>query len=600
MSSSAIELFRSAPTFSGPLLPPGGSLRLDGDRPKRRILHEMPVSQEEASAIETMFFTDIYQESALNAISKRLFGGGFHVVPKVKSNKTKEEFRFLVETYWTPFAKLALQHLYMFGYVVWAKVENREDVNIDVPKKQKIFIPRVLPRSYYEINTYIFEDYSKTYSVKATLQNFGKRARQEDTDEAEGGDTDFQLFIMPGCEPDERTGAHRSPCSSLMMEYKVISGLRRAFNKGIMQRCSPPILLEAIQEKRVEARPSAKDDTERFASALLPPFTSSSRYSAISLGRGGGDAPTAISHGVPERNVGASDMAPAPRFQNALAEERYLLDWRQLPFSQQQTPEDNVHFIEEGWTVGTQPAVPDLSPEKYLMLEDRYRDKVFASLFVPIALVYTALTIDDEDKHKMNQTMREVQELMVKLMENVYAVLFDTEELDVELKFPLYPDASITQISSFMEQDWISDEFGKNMILQIAGLPSEAYFDGENEHKRPRLNGNKESVKAFMDAMIDNMRADTTSKKADAVKTKAEAEVVGEEEGGDADLAEGEKQVLDKQIELEETKIEAKLKEIEAQMKMLKAKMVADKANASNQVKVNRSKPKPSAGGAKR
>jgi hypothetical protein len=133
--------------------------------------------------------------------------------------------------------------------------------------------------------------------------------------------------------------------------------------------------------------------------------------------------------------------------------------------------------------------------------------------------------------------------MMVTLMIEVYVHII--QKVDVEIEFPQYPSATISQLAMMIDQDMISEENGVKMILQQVGVPLDMHLEGENSHKRPRLNGNKESIKEYMDLVIKDMKSDIKTKEqgikesevgmkktdADTKKVKAEAEAIKRGDG---------------------------------------------------------------------
>jgi soluble cytochrome b562 len=150
----------------------------------------------------------------------------------------------------------------------------------------------------------------------------------------------------------------------------------------------------------------------------------------------------------------------------------------------------------------------------------------------------TTIGIDSDDQAKINQTLSAMKRLIIDLMKEAYFKIYGEDHM--EFAFPQYPIATVSQILMLEEQDIISTKSCKGLLLQHMGLSSDLIFNGENEHKRPRLSGNKESVKPYMDLLLETMKAEVKQVKSEvkqgeakttAEVTKMEAEAVAIESG---------------------------------------------------------------------
>ncbi len=555
---------------------------------QKDILKEAKVSKGEAMMLYEIFYQDIFQIACAKTIVGALLGGGFHAVPLDKKVETTEEFDFLLREYWPPMIHEALFHCFIFGYLVWVEALNTDETSIS-SSEQPVFIPRIVHRSLYDVNIITKRDYSRYYEIVQS-ESFPIEGAGE-------GNVKLNFFVMPGHEPDSYTGEHRSLCSLVSWDFKNIVGLERTFNRCLQQRARPPIVVEEKEEGGNIKTTTEANSTKVYAETILPHLDYPHQMTALSESK----AEFMLENVLEKKlNDESSSINISKRARNDQEEELLLPRKKYLPFFQLNTTEDNIYPLPSGYTLSSkQPEVPEFNVD-FIQLQDRYRDKVFSiyelsapSVFPTLASSSgnsTTIKLDDNDLKKMNQTVRKARDMMLKLLQEIYVKIYQVPKMDVKLKFPLAPNATITQILMAVDQDVISWDYAKDLIIQILGLPDDAKFDGENIHNRPRVGGNENTITNMINARIKNIEADTISKKADATKTKAEAEIVGEPESEvNAELVEGEKELLDKQIELEETKLEAAISKLEMQMKLLREQVKANNATTSNQIKVNKS-----------
>ncbi len=561
--------------MGGPTLNPSGVL-------EKGVAKNILVSMEEALKLESMFRQDVFNQAAFKVIIDNLIGGGIQIFPADSGKVITEEFQFLIKEYWPTFTIDMLAHLFCFGYAVRANVLNREATTISDSSKQPIYIPKCIHRRLYNLVIKRMKDFSTVYEIR----------RIDSVADPDPQPVDMHLVIMKGYAPDEFTGEHKSICSKLWWDYKILMGIERSFVSFVQQRAHPPVVIEVQEQKHVNTT-SEMNSTATYVETILPHLNNENEA-------------TALTEKQAENVIANARMESSPlpqgsylRLRLDLMEEGHLLNKNILGYAKPHTIEDNIHPLPEGYTMSSrQPELPDF-PIDFMQLCDRFRDKTFSLYGIPPARAFPTLTsssgnsttikLDDNDLQRMNQTMRIIRDMALGFLEESYVDIYKVDRVDIKMKFPLYPNATLMQLFTAIDQNMIEERYGHEIAIQIMGLPEDAYFEGENEHKRPRVNGNENTVTEMIEARIRNINADSKARLADAEKKEAEAEVVGEPEGEvNAEMVEGEKELIDKQIELEETKLEAAIAKVEMQMKLLKEQVKANRSNASSQVKVQK------------
>ncbi len=555
------------------------------------------VSTHEATILDEFSQSDVYQLSAVRLLQSFLFGRGLVVKPSKEVEQNEEALDYMVSEYWGPFLKEVVVNWLKFGYCVWTKVQKKEKIK---GGKAIVFeIPVVVPRSLYVMRIITTKTFERLYEVRSMRIN----------PTMDLPDASLQLCFMVGHEPDQQTGVHRSVAAALYYPYMRLVHMQKITMQAFHQRAHPPIVLEEVVDKQKEL----PDTRINFAESMFPRAKGA---------EGDGKLPPyemlaqAKTQALAERgNILELGAEPrSGRYYTDLEDEKEMHNAKKQRFVYTQTTEDNVFFVPAGWKVSTSrldlpEPIADIIKE-----EEIYRDKVYAIYNIPVALSYAVISsrsgnassmhIDDGDKQRLNHTLRDIQRRVVQVGKEVYAYIFDDNTGNAYVDLPLVPNASPSQILTFMDQSIIGTDTGKETLADLAGIAPDKVLYGENVITRPPIGGNENSTSLFMDVRAQNIMADTKLKLANAKKSRAEAEVVGEEEAG-VDT-EGEMKMLDKELELEEKKHEAKIEEMEMQITVLNAKLAAekeklkitlkaDKEKTTNEIKRNKSKPKPSA-----
>lgn len=483
------------------------------------------VNYEHAMKLNDFFKNDHLQKICFNTTSSFLFGKGLKVVEN-ENNKIKPtpELEFLINNIWTGVSKEALVELYIYGYVLWCPVDSDVDSTI-FSGKRAVSLPQIVPRQLYDLKIKTLPDYSRVYEV--VLRN-RLLLSQSITGDKDGMKKEMHLFLMPGYSPDPITGQHQSIVSSLY-DLGVYTKAHDHLNlRAVGQSSHPPIMFER--------------DVDILGKFSAPDATSTHELNIDSILNGviHKNPASAVKDLTRMEEVEAGNQVNAPRLEIDDVNESLLSRGKRTKIMHTQTPEDNVHFVPIGYKMAQhQPSNPE--PYKdYARIVDYYRDSVFATYQVPVGICFPMLNvksgssvmvhIDDNEKLWFNRTLRNRQALIISLCKQFYVVVYKTKVVEVDISLPLVVNATLTQIYTLMDQNTISEEDGKTIILDLVGIEEKFIFDGQNKNDRPRPNGNEGTVQKVIDATVEDRlasaelkRAEVERMSAEIVKLKAEA-----------------------------------------------------------------------------
>lgn len=498
----------------------------------KNYIKSVKVDFEEAVKLKGCYNSDIFQRLCFHETSNFLFGRGLRVSGISSKLIPSDTLQHIINKQWTPFAKDALEDKCIYGYCVYTlPIIDTILTKTKTPKKMKN--PHLVDRSYYDLIIHTKSDYTYEYQIvkKGVIKNSTHHENNEDyLNDDENGK--FYISFMDGHIPDPVTGKHKSYTAELFNEY-VTKNIIEDWNlKAIQQMSHPPILLQR--------------DTEMYekygaSSNLVNDYVVATNNGEI-IKNPNILKTTAPIHILNElQTLEVKSQNKAPRQDDDLISEELTKTGKRRMLTHCHTPEDNIHFIPTGYKMATpQPQMPIENKEIYRII-DYYRDHVFATYQVPVALIFplvntkgntgTGIHLDDSDKQRFTRTLRDRQEEVLKLITYIYMIIYDVDEIDVDIDLPLVPNTTLTQLFNFIDQNVIEKHVGFELILDNAGIDTNLIFKGKNVIDRPRIGGNENTIDEVIKAKTENIEADTKLKEAEAKHKLSEIPKISAETG---------------------------------------------------------------------
>ncbi len=548
------------------------------------ILERMVVDADEALELLDTFENDCihatcHRIALIGLFSKQLVCKYVKPTSNGDNRPSEQLLTAYMNKYFLEQAIDSLAPYFACGYTVYTKV-----METDPLFGGKNVKPQLIPRHMFKVEKITYKDYSMEWIATANTSSTLPGQR----------DRGVPMFIsfFPGCKPgpsysDGKVGKHRSIVSPTMKHSAYIHQMYKEQMAALKQLSHPPILIQQapqlmthVQTQQQMSRGDARiiqSDQDRQQ------FETEERITGL---------------------VNATSINRISRPADSSLNDAYLTDPHGRSGAKKKfynTPEDNMHFVPDGFVLGPQPPLPGLFDK--LLDFDFVRQNHIISLYrFPASIVLSAAkntsssnnsAVDDNEIILLQRTLGDLQQVICNLLLQMYLDCYPPPDgiPDISIELPLIPFLSPTNIQLLVDRNVIPTQVGKDYQVAIGGLRPSDKLDGENTHDVPPAGLNENATTGLLTAKQQLMNTEKLKLLAEIEKLKAETKVIKEGEPGEnpelvekeKELAEmeidGELQIMDKKLELEEFKLDATLQTMDKQMQ------------------VNKTTPKPSSGG---
>ena len=403
------------------------------------------VNATQMEMLHTFYHHDPVIQIARKFLLNTLLSHGIEITSGQK--KTTDDFQYVIDQYWVPFASKLFDHLKMFGLCPIRFITVKDKLPLKTTSKA-IKVPYVLPYGSYTLEVVRDKDYRATYVVYPK-DNALMESRP---------DKECMVLVSRQYEPSVN-GCLQSPLLSLFPSYSFSQQMHQYALHTEYIRSHPPLI--------TETKPETQGGTEAVAMEMF------------------GDADAYMNRDEASYHKNRSRVQEFQRQQNLAAamngkqcrDHRYEID----PFTGQkrkrarqgQAWEESVFVLPEGHRL-----CGHINPQArgdLLQMELARYDLICGIMGVPRSLLIPDkggglnVNVSDITYKLFMRTMDAVRSELVSHLNTVYRSIYQ-EDADINLPFTtMHSVEQLNAIAPFVQPETL----GK-FLLQSVGIPEDA------------------------------------------------------------------------------------------------------------------------------
>ena len=446
---------------------PGHSINLGYDKK----VHEIHVDMTSMFEIQQEVSRNGVLFAALRLIKSQMFSGGinFEFEEGGVRREANEWFKDIVNRYWMPFVRDALEHVYMFGFFVVTLAKPDSSV--------RDYVPVVPPLGSYEVAMYYKNGLRKYRVYEAQSWGVGAGAERKLIPRA----LVFEVW------PPNHEGRLMSPVASVIGHIKRLREMWQNLEEADYWRARPP----SMRERRKDVRSDPSDPMPSSEFCAEDDLALDEERHVMRMTKNQVDMARYSQYLASQQNRGATREVYDPRSGTYKVEER-VPPWEShtviLPPGQQsssfQIPESHQDYVRivalQQSTIALALGIPPqllFNDVKQHAADVQLTSRIFNSTIMDLQRqfeifltrihheIYQGMTDNHVDEKVQNERVRRSRNLNEREIQEIYT------EMRTHVSFRFTPMLQLDDLLRIVDQQWLDHDTAGRYALTMFSLP---------------------------------------------------------------------------------------------------------------------------------